>query len=155
MYLSENLYILSYYPEYASRSDKEEGEIMRDIEDFKSTLPYASELFGIYTPLLGWKGLKTREREEDEMVHSTRLLVRLILDYARMNAVVSTLAATPNGATAVLISQDSINQSWQNVVNHIEDVVIEFIKKNNYFPKSKLEWEAIIKEAKQNLDRGN
>lgn len=128
---------------------------MRDLEDFKSTLPYASELFGIYTPLLGWKGLKTKEREEDEMVYSTRLLVRLILDYARRNAIFSTRSTTPGGATAIFMPQDGINRSWQNVVSHIEDVVIKFVKKNNYFPKRKLEWEDIIKEAKQNLDRGN
>ena len=128
---------------------------MRDIEDFKSTLPYTSELFGVYTPLLGWKGLKAKEREEDEMVYSAKILVRLILDYARANAIFSARSATPSGATAIFVPQDGINRSWQNVVSHIEDVVIKFIKKNNYFPKRKSEWEEIIKEAKQNLDRGN
>ena len=28
---------------------------MKSFDDYKGVLPYASELFGIYQPLLGWK----------------------------------------------------------------------------------------------------
>ena len=34
------------------------------MDQFKGTLPYASELFGIYQPLLGWKSKITAERYE-------------------------------------------------------------------------------------------
>ena len=35
------------------------------MDQFKGTLPYASELFGIYQPLLGWKSKITAERYDD------------------------------------------------------------------------------------------
>ncbi|KZS42937.1 hypothetical protein AWE51_16425 [Aquimarina aggregata] len=33
-----------------------------NLEKFKGTLPYASEIFGVYTPLLGWKSTRIEER---------------------------------------------------------------------------------------------
>lgn len=35
---------------------------IKDLTSFKNTLPYASEIFGIYQPLLGWKSKRIRER---------------------------------------------------------------------------------------------
>ena len=32
------------------------------LEDYKSTLPYASEIFGVYQPLLGWRSKRTNSR---------------------------------------------------------------------------------------------
>ena len=37
---------------------------MKTFDDYKGILPYASELFGIYQPLLGWKSRIIRERYE-------------------------------------------------------------------------------------------
>src|SRR6266508_242369 len=37
---------------------------MSSIEEHKGTLPYASELFGIYQPLLGWKSRIIANRYE-------------------------------------------------------------------------------------------
>ncbi|HLG56699.1 MAG TPA: hypothetical protein VI485_15275 [Vicinamibacterales bacterium] len=37
---------------------------MKSFNDYKGTLPYASELFGIYQPLLGWKSRLTKKRYE-------------------------------------------------------------------------------------------
>ena len=34
----------------------------RDLGDFKNVLPYASEIFGVYQPLLGWKSKRTLSR---------------------------------------------------------------------------------------------
>ena len=33
-----------------------------NLDDFKETLPYASELFGIYQPLLGWRSRIIKQR---------------------------------------------------------------------------------------------
>lgn len=33
-----------------------------DLERFKQTLPYSSEIFGVYQPLLGWKARRAQER---------------------------------------------------------------------------------------------
>ena len=40
---------------------------MAEIDRFKGTLPYASELFGIYQPLLGWKSKQTSDRFERQI----------------------------------------------------------------------------------------
>jgi hypothetical protein len=40
---------------------------MDEVDRFKGTLPYASELFGIYQPLLGWKSKQTSERFERQV----------------------------------------------------------------------------------------
>lgn len=40
---------------------------MAEIDRFKGTLPYASELFGIYQPLLGWKSKQTSDRFERQV----------------------------------------------------------------------------------------
>ena len=37
---------------------------MKSFDDYKGILPYASELFGIYQPLLGWKSRIIRKRYE-------------------------------------------------------------------------------------------
>jgi hypothetical protein len=34
--------------------------------EFKNTLPYASEIFGIYQPLLGWKSKRIQERQKKD-----------------------------------------------------------------------------------------
>lgn len=33
-----------------------------DLSDYKSVLPYASELFGVYQPLIGWKSKRIVQR---------------------------------------------------------------------------------------------
>ncbi len=35
---------------------------LTDLTDYKSVLPYASEIFGVYQPLLGWKGKRNLDR---------------------------------------------------------------------------------------------
>lgn len=40
------------------------GGIMKSIDEYKGILPYASELFGIYQPLLGWKSRLIAKRYE-------------------------------------------------------------------------------------------
>ena len=33
-----------------------------DLTDYTTILPYASEMFGVYQPLLGWKSKRIEER---------------------------------------------------------------------------------------------
>jgi hypothetical protein len=37
---------------------------IRNFEDYKDVLPYASEIFGVYQPLLGWRSARTTRRVE-------------------------------------------------------------------------------------------
>lgn len=39
-----------------------------ELTAYTSVLPYASELFGIYQPLLGWKAKRNAKRFKDEFV---------------------------------------------------------------------------------------
>jgi hypothetical protein len=50
-----------------------ESAMKIDFERFKGSLPYASELFGIYQPLLGWKSKMTEDRlarDHDAVIRS-------------------------------------------------------------------------------------
>src|SRR4051794_40508307 len=46
----------------------------------RKTLPYASELFGIYQPLLGWKSNQAKKRVEDERC---KVMSALLLEVGR------------------------------------------------------------------------
>ena len=37
---------------------------LTDLVDYTAILPYASELFGVYQPLLGWKSKRSEKRFE-------------------------------------------------------------------------------------------
>jgi hypothetical protein len=53
---------------------------MKSIEDYKGTLPYASELFGVYQPLVGWKSrLVARRYERIRSSLSTELAARALM----------------------------------------------------------------------------
>ena len=49
---------------------------MANFDEFKGTYPYASELFGVYQPLLGWK---SRQGKERAAIDSRRLLGALMM----------------------------------------------------------------------------
>lgn len=46
-----------------------------DLNDYKSVLPYASELFGVYQPLIGWKSKRIRDRIRRGVLEETRTLL--------------------------------------------------------------------------------
>jgi hypothetical protein len=50
-----------------------------DLTDYKSVLPYASELFGIYQPLLGWKSKRAIERFHPGVIDSQLKIVDALL----------------------------------------------------------------------------
>lgn len=49
--------------------------------DYKGTLPYASELFGIYQPLLGWKSKLIERRVSQARAETIRALANLALKF--------------------------------------------------------------------------
>ena len=56
---------------------------LSDLTDYAAVLPYASELFGIYQPLLGWKSKRMQERFQGGYLQDKRqLLDRLKLQFA-------------------------------------------------------------------------
>jgi hypothetical protein len=49
-----------------------------DLTDFTSVLPYASELFGVYQPMIGWKSKRIQERVKRGLVDTQTLLIQAI-----------------------------------------------------------------------------
>jgi hypothetical protein len=52
---------------------------MAELDDYKGTLPYASELFGIYQPLLGWRSKRITRRFEQARLDVYRELADRML----------------------------------------------------------------------------
>src|SRR5258706_10483852 len=50
-----------------------------DPEKFRNVLPYASELFGVYQPLLGWKSTRTVQRFRPGLIDSKFKIVDALL----------------------------------------------------------------------------
>lgn len=55
-----------------------------DFKKFEGTLPYASELFGVYQPLLGWRSNQARERVERERQAWSRAMIEEIINDLRV-----------------------------------------------------------------------
>src|SRR4051794_13685266 len=54
-----------------------------DLLDYTSVLPYASELFGVYQPMIGWRSALKADRFRDGLVESQQgLLQALASSYA-------------------------------------------------------------------------
>jgi hypothetical protein len=53
------------------------------LEDFKGTLPYAAEMFGVYQPLLGWKSRSSSVRLTKERRRWAEALVRAMVQDSR------------------------------------------------------------------------
>jgi hypothetical protein len=61
---------------------------MQDLTAFKGTLPYASELFGIYQPLLGWKSKITARRVDRSLALGFDAIAETVLNRLRAPIVV-------------------------------------------------------------------
>jgi hypothetical protein len=71
-----------------------------DFERFKGTLPYASELFGIYQPLLGWKSKMTVDRMASGEESLFRTLTERALARLRADVKVEVAGGPRGGYTA-------------------------------------------------------
>jgi hypothetical protein len=49
-----------------------------NLDEYSSVLPYASELFGIYQPLLGWKSKRIKERQNKGLVKDKRRVLDIL-----------------------------------------------------------------------------
>jgi hypothetical protein len=125
-----------------------------DLTDYASVLPYASELFGVYQPLLGWKSKRIAHRFNKGLINDKRAFLqalqaqfnpKLNIDYkADCQVVINQLAAgTPVSGTAK--ATDSIvlqkiaeklppfdqykDGIWQEFINddQIEKIIKEFV----------------------------
>jgi len=56
------------------------GKRITDLIDYTSVLPYASEMFGIYQPLLGWKSKRIEERFKKGLDNDKTALLKALKD---------------------------------------------------------------------------
>lgn len=47
-----------------------------DLTDYKSILPYASELFGVYQPMIGWKSKRIKDHLKPGLIETQNLLLK-------------------------------------------------------------------------------
>ena len=114
-----------------------------DLKQYSAILPYASEIFGVYQPLLGWKSKRMVERatrgfEEDKK----QLVKRMIARYSgKYSLAVSTDPQEP-GFSQVQMA-DSIldsNALSGSIVNHIQAMLPEGE------PLEEIQWAEFINE---------
>ena len=76
-----------------------------NLDDFKETLPYASELFGVYQPLLGWRSQIISRRIEKGRTAAFVELTERALSQVKPPA---SLAGVPEGALGLSVLRDPL-----------------------------------------------
>jgi hypothetical protein len=115
-----------------------------DLTQFSGTLPYASELFGVYQPLLGWKSQRKKFHLSQDVFH----LVQDAVDQIRR--------AGPSGADirrnpSLVLSDDLRPQRLPNGLNtlgtrKVTSALARFKEANNRLPEGE-EWATVVAEA--------
>lgn len=54
---------------------------IKDYDQFKNILPYSSEMFGVYQPLLGWKSKRQLKRIEQDIQKQNSFLVQQLIKH--------------------------------------------------------------------------
>lgn len=113
---------------------------LSDLTSYKGILPYDSELFGIYQPLLGWKSNRMRRRIatsiESRLADTIKKLEDLLVaDYS--------LQLDPSGAGVrvdrVAPAHEATTPSFQGVV--VADIARRLPPRTNYTPAI---WQAVL-----------
>lgn len=115
-----------------------------NLTDYKSILPYASELFGVYQPMIGWKSKRIKDRFKSGLIENQGLLLK-------------TFANPYEGVTGVDFSESSCSAKMEINIGKLKS--IKLTKGNESFlvrsiigtlPKDKVpanqEWETYINQ---------
>jgi hypothetical protein len=115
-----------------------------DYESFSGTLPYASELFGIYQPLLGWKSKRMIRRAQKEQEVLLNAAVREIMKYTPKGRAIQRL---PHPISPDDIMPNTL-RSWAKtkVAKKVQDLAMRFYRKKKQ-PLTAANWKEILKEA--------
>ena len=113
-------------------------------QEFKGCLPYASELFGVYRPLLGWKGKQAKKRVCTEQLALAEHVIKGMLNDPRVRGLIQ-------GEVKILgpdIQLPPRIPDWLNSVpaKQVQIEVEEFIRTNQRVP-TKGDWGNILHTA--------
>ena len=122
---------------------------LEDLTAYKGVLPYASELFGVYQPLIGWKSKRTRDWINNNGSNvSTELLLKLIPYFESRDKVsfnedcaISPDQLRPAGFRA----QGLAGQRWI-VLQEISKNIDAFRNESARLPQKIEDWRKIINE---------
>ncbi len=115
-----------------------------DLKQFKGLTPYASELFGIYQPLLGWKSRRKRQWIAREQAAGLRAAVDTISRLAPTRAV---LAANPRPLGPTDLMSHAI-EDWADseTGRALQAAAIDFVARSKRMPEA-ADWKAITAAA--------
>lgn len=110
------------------------------LDDFKGKFPYASELLGVYQPLLGWKSKMTQDRVDDERTALVEEVVAGMMVDPRYEAAADEPLLIdpkdPGDPTPPLVNPTQI-------AAYVREEGRKFYEDNNRLPNAK-EWKQIL-----------
>jgi len=110
-------------------------------------LPYASELFGVYQPLIGWKAKQAKERVKNERTYIMKTAFNLMLNDMRFKEIVMTSGPNILGRDTPMPPELDIWTSGA-VATYVQSSIMEFMKNNHQrLPSTDKEWFGIINKT--------
>jgi hypothetical protein len=83
---------------------------LTDYNKFKNILPYASEMFGIYQPLLGWKSKRIEERQKNGFQQDRKKLLEVLATKFKANVSLDSTSIENCQISAVEMFAGSVNE---------------------------------------------
>jgi hypothetical protein len=115
----------------------------------KQIIPYASELFGVYSPLIGWKSRLTKTRMTK---YQSQVIQNKIQQAANEQAVRQDIYS--NGARVWKAQKERLAKlpTWMDgpVSRVVSSMLHNFIKENKRVPQSREDWDSVINERQLN-----
>lgn len=118
-----------------------------DLTDYTSILPYSSEMFGVYQPMIGWKSKRITKRLMEGLTNS-------------QNSFLKTFAENYTGASDTNFSKSDCKPTINSIeigkplsprlLNNYQSILVECLSKNLPIDKipGKVEWKNFINENK-------
>src|SRR5262245_16983234 len=116
---------------------------MSDLGGFARTFPYASELVGVFQPLLGWQGSQTRRRGDEEAEGLTRRLLDGVLHDVRAWSYVAADPRRPVRPDVLADVPRPLPWLEGEVGTAITDIVGKFVADNQRLPELE-EWQRVV-----------
>jgi hypothetical protein len=114
---------------------------MSNFDAYKGTMPYASEMFGLYQPLIGWKSEQKQSRIDKERSESIKGLLESMLKDSRFRKYINKKPVVIGPGTPV----DPRPPAWMDTLvvgNVLEDVTK--ITRNEGRSPTKSEWQSLL-----------
>jgi hypothetical protein len=116
-----------------------------DLARFAGTIPYASERFGIYQPLLGWKGRQTKLRIDRAVQQLTATVIQAMVSDTQIKKVAKLSGLTVIGPDVKLPGR-APGPVLGMAANRVAQGISDFIQANGRRPKGD-EWGELVRRS--------